>query len=73
MKFKYIKPKKLKVLMGLFFCAGILGIIIGLTGHIFYMTTMGVVNIGLGGLVGFIFLYQEPRSRDKRKKKRNDN
>jgi hypothetical protein len=73
MKFKYIKPKKLKFLMGLFFCAGILGIIVGLSNHILMMTAMGVINIGLGGLVGLIFIYQEPRSRDKRKKKRDDN
>ncbi len=73
MKFKYLPAKKLKVLMALFFGSGILGI---LTGHglgiaqpTFMFTLMGVTNLILGALVGWIFLTREPReSRKKRKK-----
>ena len=73
MQFKKLPPKKLKVLMALFFGAGIIGIVFGL-GYLgnqpnFMMTTMGVVNLCLGGLVGWIFFTREPReSRKKRKK-----
>jgi len=68
---KYIKPKKLKVLMILFFGTGIMGIAIGLSipSQIsLNITSLGVINLCLGGLVGWIFLTQEPRSKDKRKK-----
>ncbi len=68
---KYIKPKKLKVLMILFFGTGIMGIVIGLSipSQIsFYITSLAVINLCLGGFVGWIFLTQKPRSRDKRKK-----
>ncbi len=73
MQFKNLPAKKLKGLMALFFGSGILGI---LTGHglgiaqpIFMLTTMGVINLILGALVGWIFLTREPReSRKKRKK-----
>ncbi|HET6518120.1 MAG TPA: hypothetical protein VFG25_07885 [Nitrosopumilaceae archaeon] len=73
MKFKNLPAKKLKVLMALFFGAGIIGILIG-NGIVapqpnFMMTVMGVINLCLGGLVGWIFLTREPReSRKKRKK-----
>ena len=68
---KYIKPKKLKVLMILFFGTAIMGIVIGLSvpSQIsFFITFLGVINLCLGGLVGWIFLTQKPKSRDKRKK-----
>ena len=69
MKFKNLPPKKLKVLMALFFGSGVLGIIVGLTYTQFMYTVTGVVNLCLGGLVGWIFLTHEPReSRKKRKK-----
>jgi len=32
------------------------------------MTLMGVINICLGGFIGWVFLNQEPRSKRKRKK-----
>ena len=84
MKFKNLPAKKLKVLMALFFGAGILGIIIGsglcfngncMTQPNLMMTFMGVINLCLGGLVGWIFLTREPREsrRKKRKKQRDDN
>ncbi len=68
---KYIKPKKLKVLMILFFGTGIMGIVIGLSipsQTSFSITSLAVINLCLGGLVGWIFLTQKPKSRDKRKK-----
>ena len=67
-----LPPKKLKVLTMLFFGSGIFGIVIGLgifgNQPIFMMTFMGVLNLGLGGFVGWIFLNQVPRSHGKRKK-----
>jgi TM2 domain-containing membrane protein YozV len=74
LKFKQLPAKKLKVLMALFFGTGIFGIILGnnLTGlgePNTMFTIMGVVNLFLGALVGWIFLTREPRdSRKKRKK-----
>jgi hypothetical protein len=68
---KYIKPQKLKVMMLMFFGTGIMGIVMGLTipsQMSLYLTSLGVINLCLGGLVGWIFLTQQPRSRDKRKK-----
>ena len=73
MQFKNLPAKKLKILMALFFGSGIFGILIG-TGlgtvqPTFMYTLLGVTNIILGGLVGWIFLTREPReSRKKRKK-----
>jgi len=33
----------------------------------FFITFMGVINICLGGFVGWVFFTQEPNLRDKRK------
>lgn len=79
MKLKYIPPKKLKVLTGMFFGAGALGIIMGLnvggaagpTGGGFMMTAFGTGLLCIGGLTGWMLLTQEPKLRDKRKKKRD--
>ncbi len=65
---RYVPPKKLKVLMMVFFGTGVFGIAIGLTLIIFMITFMGVINLCLGGFFGWIFLNQEPRSKHKRKK-----
>ena len=68
---KYIKPQKLKVLMIIFFGTGIMGITMGLSAPSqmsFFITFLGVINLCLGGFVGWIFLTQQPRLRDKRKK-----
>ena len=68
---KYVKPQKLKVMMLMFFGTGIMGIVMGLTipsQMSFYLTSLGVINLCLGGLVGWIFLTQQPGLRDKRKK-----
>jgi len=65
---RYVKPKKLKVLMIMFFGTGIWGIAMGLMTNFFYLTTLGVINICLGGFVGWLFFTQQPKLRDKRKK-----
>ena len=67
---KYVSPQKLKVILLMFFGTGIWGIGYGLFMNNFYLTTLGVINICLGGFVGWIFLTQT-KSRDKRKKQRN--
>ena len=68
MKFKYIPPTKLKVLIVMFFVGAGVGIMIGLTHHHMYLTLLGVVNLILGGVMGGILLLQAPRVRDNRKK-----
>ena len=72
MKIKYIKPKKLKVLIALFIGTAGMGIFVGLviaTGiQSLYITFLGVVNLCLGGLVGYLLLTQKPKVRDTRKK-----
>jgi len=65
---KYVSRKKLKIIMLMFFGTGIWGIGMGLVFEFFYLTTLGVINICLGGFVGWIFLTQKPKLRDKRKK-----
>ncbi len=69
---RYVPPKKLKILTLLFFGSGIFGIVVGLgtlgNEPIIMMTFMGVLNLSLGGFVGWIFLNQKPRSHSKRKK-----
>jgi hypothetical protein len=65
---KYISPQKLKLIMLMFFGTGIWGIAMGLSQNFFYLTTLGVINICLGGFTGWIFLTQKPKSRDQRKK-----
>ena len=71
---KYIPPTKLKVLMIMFFAAAGFGIFTGLVvsgsgtqGLI--ITFLGVVNLCLGGFMGYLLLTQKPRVRDSRKKK----
>ena len=72
MNIKYIQPKKLKVLIALFFGTAGMGIFVGLviaTGiQSLYITFLGVVNLCLGGLVGYLLLTQKPKVRDTRKK-----
>ena len=72
MNIKYIQPKRLKVLIALFFGTAGMGILVGLviaTGiQSLYITFLGVVNLCLGGLVAYLLLTQKPRVRDTRKK-----
>ena len=64
---KYISPNKLKIIMMLFFGTGIWGIVMGLSQNIFHLTTLGVINLCLGGFVGWVFFTQKPKLSDKRK------
>ena len=72
MKLKYIQPKKLKVLIAMFFGTGGMGIFVGLVIaegiQSLYVTFLGVVNLCLGGFVAYLLLTQKPRVRDTRKK-----
>ena len=73
---RYVEPTRLKVLMMMFFATGIIGIVVGLSPvagmQTMIITFMGVINIGLGAFFAFIFLTQEQKTPDKRKKKRKD-
>ena len=80
MKIKYVKPIKLKVLTLVFFAVGIWGIAFGLSmPHIGYTPTISmtitilcVVNLSMGGFVGYLLLTQvkTPDSRKSSKYKR---
>ena len=69
---KYIHPKKLKVLVALFFGSAGMGIFVGLviaTGiQSLYITFLGVVNLCLGGFVAWLLMTQKAKVRDSRKK-----
>ena len=69
---KYVKPKKLQVLIALFFGSAAMGIYVGLeqaTGvQILYITFLGVINLFLGGFVAYLLLTQKAKVRDSRKK-----
>lgn len=63
---RYIKPFKLKVMTIAFLATGGVGVFVGLSTNVFYITTLAVINICLGGFVGWVFLNQEPRHRKKK-------
>jgi Kef-type K+ transport system membrane component KefB len=69
---KYVQPKKLKVLIALFFGSAGMGIFVGLviaTGiQSLYITFLGVVNLCLGGFVAYLLMTQKAKVRDSRKK-----
>lgn len=71
-KLKRIPRRKLKVMTGMFFGAGSLGILAGLgSGGGFTMTAFGTALVCIGGLTGWMLLTQDPMSaRDRRKKRR---
>jgi hypothetical protein len=64
---KYVQPRKLRVIVIMFFGAAGVGIFLGLDSHYMYLTLLGIVNLCLGGLTGWILLTQKPRQRDRRK------
>ena len=72
MKLKYIQPKKLKVLIALFFGTAGMGIFVGLVIatdiQSLYITFLGVVNLCLGGFVSYLLMTQKAKVRDGRKK-----
>jgi len=72
---KHVPPTKLKVLMIMFFAASGFGIFTGLViatsgmqGLI--ITLLGVINLCLGGFMGYLLLMQKPKVRDSRKYKK---
>jgi len=69
---KYVHPKRLKVLIVLFFGSAGMGIFVGLviaTGiQSLYITFLGVINLCLGGFVAYLLLTQKAKVRDSRKK-----
>ena len=73
MKLKYIKPKKLKVLIAMFFGTGAMGIFVGLViaegMQTLYITLLGVINLCLGGFVVWVLVTQKAKVRDSRKRK----
>ena len=73
MKLKYIKPKKLKVLIALFFGTAGMGIFVGLViaegMQTLYITLLGVINLCLGGFVVWVLVTQKAKVRDSRKRK----
>jgi len=66
---RYVPPKKLKIIMLAFFGTGIVGSVMGLSSNNFNLSFLSVINICLGGFVGWLLLTQEPKLQDKRKKK----
>ena len=72
---KHVPPTKLKVLMIMFFAAAGFGIFVGLVVATSGMqgliiTLLGVINLCLGGLMGYLLLTQKPKVRDSRKYKK---
>ncbi len=72
---KHVPTTKLKVLMIMFFAAAGFGIFTGLAiatsgmqGLI--ITLLGVINLCLGGFMGYLLLMQKPKVRDSRKYKK---
>ena len=72
---KHVPPTKLKVLMIMFFAASGFGIFTGLAiatsgmqGLI--ITLLGVINLCLGGFMGYLLLTQKAKVRDSRKYKK---
>ena len=69
---KYVQPKKLKVLIALFFGSAGMGIFVGLVIaegiQSLYVTFLGVVNLCLGGFVAYLLMTQKAKVRDSRKK-----
>ena len=69
---KYIPPKKLKVLLIMFFAAAGFGMFSGLflaTSGMqgLMITLLGVINLLLGGFMGYLLFTQKPYTRDRRK------
>jgi hypothetical protein len=51
-----------------FIGTSILGIYMGLTNHVFYVTLLGVINLCLGGFTGWLLLTQKPKIRKKKRR-----
>ena len=85
MKLKFVDPKKLKILISIFFGVGLWGIVFGLwpgqfpsskesSLNYFMIVVLGVINLLLGALMSYILLTQErkidPRKDSKYKRKK---
>ena len=85
MKLKFVDPKKLKILISIFFGVGLWGIVFGLwlgqfpsseeaSLNYFMIVILGTINLLLGGLMSYLFLTQEhkvdPRKDSKYKRKK---
>tara|TARA_Y100000590_G_scaffold242570_1_gene272607 strand:- start:1865 stop:2122 length:258 start_codon:yes stop_codon:yes gene_type:complete len=81
LKLKYVNPKKLKILIGIFSMVGIWGIAFGLwmgtmkaSMNYFTIVVLGVINLCLGAFMAYLYLTQEKKidsrkdSKYKRKK-----
>ncbi|MGI0082849.1 MAG: hypothetical protein ACREAF_01885 [Nitrosopumilaceae archaeon] len=62
---KYIPPTKLKVMMLAFLGTGIWGIVIGFVLEFFFAVILGVINLILGGFVGYLYLNPKPNKEKK--------
>ena len=71
---RYIHPNRLKVLIMMLLGTGAMGMIMGLVvappQSTVYITLLGVINTSLGAFFVWVYLVQEPKPTDKRKKKR---
>ena len=81
MKLKYVQPKKLKVLMAIFYGVGLWGIVFGLwmgtfkaSMNYFMIVVLGVVNLCLGAFMLYLYMTQEkkidPRKDSKYKRRK---
>ena len=72
MRIKFVQPKRLKVLIALFFGTAGMGIFVGLQIaegiQGVYITFLGVVNLCLGGFVSYLLMTQKAKVRDSRKR-----
>ena len=73
---RYIEPRRIKILMLMFFATGTMGMAVGLVvappTTTLIITFLGVVNFGLGAFFAYLFLTQVKKAPDKRKKKKRD-
>jgi hypothetical protein len=71
---RYIEPKRVKILMVMFYATGIVGMVVGLSfappTMVVMITFMGVINVGLGAFFTFLLITQVRSVPDKRKKKK---
>ena len=71
---RYIEPRRVKILMVMFYAIGIVGMIVGLSfappTMVVMITFMSVINVGLGAFFTFLLITQVRSVPDKRKKKK---
>ena len=71
---RYIEPRRVKILMVMFYAIGVVGMIVGLSfappTMVVMITFMSVINVGLGAFFTFLLITQVRSVPDKRKKKK---